>query len=88
MTEILLASLLILAASSPETSTPAYAEAHLEGQPKLESVKCKSVKQLGSRIPERVCRTVGEWMQIEKENAEVVEEQRRQRMSGPGVNPD
>lgn len=52
----------------------------------MDRVQCRAVKQLGSRIPNRVCRTAAEWVKIEKENAEIVEEQRRHRSSAGDIN--
>lgn len=37
------------------------------------TIKCRSVKQLGTRIPDRVCRSLSEWAQIDKENREQAE---------------
>ena len=37
------------------------------------TIKCRSVKQLGTRIPDRVCRSLAEWAQIDKENREQAE---------------
>lgn len=42
-----------------------------------QKVKCRSVFVVGSRIPERICRTRAEWAQIERETREAMDQQRR-----------
>jgi len=47
-------------------------------------VRCRSVYQTNSRIPERICRTRAEWDRIEQESREAMERTRR----GAGASGD
>ena len=38
---------------------------------------CRSVKEVGSRIPLRVCRTKAEWVEIDRVNQDALQERRR-----------
>jgi|GEM_PF-2938912 len=44
-----------------------------------DKVKCRYVKSLNSRIPAKVCRTLTDWAEIERQNREAVESSRRNR---------
>ena len=49
-----------------------------------ESVKCRSVREVGSRIPTRICRTVGEWGRIDADNEQALIDQKRSGGQKPG----
>jgi hypothetical protein len=59
-------------ASPPEDDTTRIGEtiARAEEVPDGEKIKCRYIKELGSRIPNRICRTRAEWSRIETEQRE------------------
>jgi len=42
-----------------------------------QSVKCRRIREVDSRIPTRICRTVAEWDRIDAENQKAMTEQKR-----------
>lgn len=51
--------------------------------PNPQSIKCRSIQEVGSRIPSRICRTLAEWTRIDEENQTALTDQKR----GGGQNP-
>lgn len=87
----LLAPVLLLAAGSQDTQTYVTdGKAPLATDVKMRRIdratdemddatviKCRSVKDVGSRIPLRICRTLAEWGQIDAANEDALTERRR-----------
>jgi len=100
--EIIAATMLMASAASAEPTSQAagQAEPAAEGEmtvthikqrdesiPDDRTIKCKSIKEVGSRIPTRVCRTMTEWSQIEAEMKQNAQDNMRNKGAsgnGPG----
>jgi hypothetical protein len=77
---MLMASLLLIAAEAPSTPPP---DAAAKKAPTPEKVVCRSETEVGSRIPQRVCRTQAEWDEIYKQTQEDLANSRNDRTIAP-----
>jgi hypothetical protein len=78
----------VAAALSVASGTLAAIPGHSDSRgADLDKVVCKSVKEIGSRIPTRICRSAREWLQIEQDAREAVDRIRRNNQcTGAGCN--
>lgn len=66
--------LLSLATAAPE-AYPSAAVKSAAAQPNaIERIVCRRITPVGSRLPSRVCRTRGQWREIDEENRRRVRE--------------
>ena len=76
---MLMASLLLIAAQAPATPPPDAAKKASTS----EKIVCRSETEVGSRIPNRVCRTEAEWDEIYKQTQADLSNSRNDRTVAP-----
>ena len=90
MLKLAIASLALITAASAQAQSSDTGRR--EAQPPVaedaagSEVKCRSIFQVNSRIPERICRTKAEWDQIARDSREALERNQRGRGASGDVN--